>query len=74
MIPGNDITGKMICHLRMAKGLAQKELAAKLKISQQAYSKIENNGIIKYTLLIAILTAMNSSMDELSIVNILQSK
>ncbi len=67
------ITGKMLCRLRMAKGFAQKEIAAKLQITQQAYSKLERNNVIKTAVLAAILIAMNSNMEELAIINFLQT-
>jgi transcriptional regulator with XRE-family HTH domain len=66
------INGKLLCRLRMAKGLAQREIAAKLKITQQAYSKMEKSSCIKVTTLSTVLIAMNSNIEELTIVNDLQ--
>lgn len=62
------ITGKILCRLRMAKGIAQKQVAERLKMTQQAYSKIEKNGVIKPLILDSILVAMKSNRDELKMI------
>jgi len=61
----------MLCRLRMAKGLAQKEVAAALHITQQGYSKIERSDIVKEAVVKAVLSAMHSDRDELAISNFL---
>jgi len=58
-------SGKMLCRLRLIKGLGQKQIAAKLNITQQAYSKMEKKDALTIALLKTILIAMNSNMDEL---------
>lgn len=69
MAPGNEkITGKVLCRLRMAKGIAQKQVAERLKMTQQAYSKIEKNGAIKPFMLDSILIAMKSNREELKMI------
>lgn len=67
------ITGSMISRLRMAKGFAQKQVAARLQITQQAYSKIERTDFIKAPVLQKILAAMHTNMEELALSNFLHA-
>jgi len=57
--------GKSLLLLRKLKGLSQQEVADKLFISQQAYSKIEKKEWIEYEKMDAILAALKSSREEL---------
>jgi transcriptional regulator with XRE-family HTH domain len=47
------------------KDIGQKEIAARLLITQQAYSKIEKSEEIPLPRLRVILTALGSSLEEL---------
>jgi transcriptional regulator with XRE-family HTH domain len=58
-------SGKSLLLLRKLKGLSQQEVADRLSISQQAYSKIEKKEWIEYEKMEAILKALKSSREEL---------
>lgn len=60
-----DISGEMLCHLRMVKGIPQKLIAKSLDISQQAYSKMEKRKKIHDKKVEAVLRAMKSTFEEL---------
>jgi len=68
------ITGRMLQRLRVAKGFAQKEVAAKLQITQQAYCKLEHKKIIKTSTLKCALIAMESNIQELVAITLLFQK
>jgi transcriptional regulator with XRE-family HTH domain len=58
-------SGKSLLLLRKLKGLSQQEVADRLAITQQAYSKIEKKEWIDYEKVDVILTALKSSREEL---------
>lgn len=58
-------SGKSLLLLRKLRGLSQQEVADRLAITQQAYSKIEKKEWIDYEKVDAILTALKSSREEL---------
>jgi transcriptional regulator with XRE-family HTH domain len=60
-----NFSGKTLYRLRLIKGLGQKQIASKMNISQQAYSKIEKKDSMSIDLLKTVLIAMDSSMDQL---------
>ncbi|HKP31645.1 MAG TPA: helix-turn-helix transcriptional regulator [Chitinophagaceae bacterium] len=60
------MNGKILYILRCIKGMKQSEVARKLKISQQAYSKLERAEILQDDRLDNILAALKSSREELS--------
>jgi transcriptional regulator with XRE-family HTH domain len=58
------VSGEAIRKLRYMKGLAQKDAGSRLEMSQQAYSKIEKNELIKPNLLQKIMRAFNYNENE----------
>jgi transcriptional regulator with XRE-family HTH domain len=61
----NHITGEMLCHLRMVKGLPQKLMAKSLGISQQAYSRMEKRKKVYDKKVEQVLKAMQATFEEL---------
>lgn len=59
------ISGRTLSRLRIVKDIGQKEVASRLLITQQAYSKIEKSEEIPLPRLRVILTALGSSLEEL---------
>lgn len=62
----NMINGKILYILRCIKGMKQSEVARKLKISQQAYSKLERAELLHDDRLDNILAALRSSREEVA--------
>ena len=60
------VTGLLIKHLRIAKDLKQANVAKRLGISQQAYSKLENGQEVDTHRLSDILKAMDSTEEDLN--------
>ena len=58
------VNGKVLYLLRKIKGFTQAEVARRLKISQQTYSKIERSEIVEHKQLLKIIKAMESSEEE----------
>ena len=61
-------TGKIIKTLRRVKGHSQLQVAKALRITQQAYSKIEKQKSIEGRKLDRILLALKSSRKELDMI------
>ena len=61
-------TGEVLKKIRLLKGLNQNGIAKKLGITQQAYSKIENNGGLDEKKFSQIIKAIGCSDKELEIV------
>ncbi len=57
--------GTWIKWLRLTKEVKQSDIAGRMGITQQAYSKIENSDWVNKKRLPQILTALESSPDEL---------
>lgn len=57
--------GTWIKWLRLTKEVKQADIAGRMGITQQAYSKIENSDWVNKKRLPQILTALESSPDEL---------
>ncbi len=63
MIP-KRVPGSSIRTLRSLLGIKQSEAARRLKISQQAYSKIENSESVKMITLEKILLVFNYNKED----------
>ena len=61
-------SGEVLKKLRLLKGLNQNGVAKKLGITQQAYSKIENNGSMDEKKFLQIIKSIDCSDRELEIV------
>ncbi len=61
-------TGEILKKIRLLKGLNQKGIAKKLGITQQAYSKLENNGHFDEKKFMQLIKAIGCSDKELEIV------
>ncbi|MFT3825912.1 MAG: helix-turn-helix transcriptional regulator [Chitinophagaceae bacterium] len=67
------ITGEKLRLLRLLKGFKQKNVADKLGITQQAYSKLEKRSVINGITLEKIITSMNCTREDVEAVNKLAS-
>jgi transcriptional regulator with XRE-family HTH domain len=61
-------TGETLKKIRLLKGLNQNGIARKMGITQQAYSKIEKNGVIDERKFLHIMKIIGCSNKELDIV------
>lgn len=57
-------TGETLKKFRQLKGLKQQTIARKLKISQQAYAKVEQQKNVTRERLLNILRSINCSLKE----------
>ena len=60
-----NFSGEDVRHLRQLKGLKQEEAGKRMSITQQAYSLIEKKESVALPLLLTVLAALNSSIEEL---------
>lgn len=67
------ITGEKLRLLRLLKGFKQKNVADKLGITQQAYSKLEKRTVINDSMLEKIITSMNCTTEDIDAINRLAS-